>query len=128
MTNAEPDFEKIRSKATELYIKDKGEPPPDEPMCMTLKITPSINESYWKKAKEILYGVESEKDVFASHITKRSRPESSNLLRPTVAARELGVSYKTLWRWWKEGRITAVRLPSGRLRYPRDETERILQM
>jgi predicted site-specific integrase-resolvase len=32
---------------------------------------------------------------------------------------------KTLWEWQKKGIIRAVRLPTGKLRYPRSEVERI---
>jgi len=45
------------------------------------------------------------------------------LLTPNEASRMLNVSYKALWRWWKEGKIGAVRLPSGRLRYFKDESD-----
>lgn len=47
------------------------------------------------------------------------------LLRPKDAARMLGISVKTLWVWQKKGIIRAVRLPTGKLRYPRSEVERI---
>lgn len=50
-----------------------------------------------------------------------------DLLSPKEAARLLNVSYKTLWRWWKEGKIRAVRLPSGRLKYYRAEIEKIVK-
>lgn len=60
----------------------------------------------------------------------RQRPRADQnereLLSPAEASRMLGVSYKTLWRWWKEGKIRAVRLPSKRLRYYRDEIEQLL--
>jgi len=48
------------------------------------------------------------------------------LLRPKDAARMLGVSVKTLWVWQRKGIIRAVRLPTGKLRYPRSEVLRIL--
>jgi excisionase family DNA binding protein len=48
------------------------------------------------------------------------------LLSPGEASAMLGFSYKTLWRWWKEGKIEALRSPSGRLRYYRDDVERLL--
>lgn len=119
----EPTFEEIKTKATELYIKDKGKPLPDE--MLTLKTTPSIHSSYWKKAREILLGeVEKENAKINSHTAQR---EYISLLRPKEAAKALGVSPKTLWRYWKKGKIEAIRLPSGRLRYPKDEIERIRQ-
>ena len=37
----------------------------------------------------------------------------------------LGVSYITLWRWIREGRISAVRGPSGRWLIPWSEIERV---
>jgi len=64
--------------------------------------------------------------TMADLVRKRIR-EMDQKLSPGEASRILGVSPKTLWRWWKEGRIKAIRLPSGRLRYPKDEIERILQ-
>lgn len=121
----EPTFEEIKAKATELYIRDKGRPPPNEPLCETLKTTPSIQSSYWKTARKILLGeVEEENVRINSHIAER---ESVSLLRPKEAAKALGVSPKTLRRYWKKGTIKAIRLPSGRLRYPKGEIERILQ-
>lgn len=120
MRNNELTFQEIKAKATELYIKDKGKPPPDE--MLTLKTTPSIHSSYWKKAREILLGEVEEKDVMTiPHIAERE------YVRPKEAAKALGVSPKTLRRYWKKGKIKAVRLPSGRLRYPKDEIERIRQ-
>lgn len=53
--------------------------------------------------------------------------EEEKLISPHEASKMLGCSYKTLWRWWKQGKIRAVRLPSGRLRYFKDEIEHILQ-
>ena len=41
--------------------------------------------------------------------------------------RRLGISVKTLWVWQKKGIIRAVRLPTGKLRYPKSEVERILK-
>lgn len=124
MRNTEPTFQEIKAKATELYIKDKGKPPPDEPLCETLKTTPSIPSSYWKRAREILLGEVEEENVRITHIVER---EHVSLLQPKEAARALGVSPRTLRRYWKKGKIKAIRLPSGRLRYPKDEIERIRQ-
>ncbi len=39
----------------------------------------------------------------------------------------LGISVKTLWMWQRKGIIKAVRLPTGKLRYPKSEVERILR-
>jgi putative resolvase len=47
------------------------------------------------------------------------------LLRPKEVAKIFNISVKTLWEWQKKGVIKAVRLPTGKLRYPRSEVERI---
>ncbi|MEM3832296.1 MAG: helix-turn-helix domain-containing protein [Thermoprotei archaeon] len=47
------------------------------------------------------------------------------LLRPKDVAKKFGISVKTLWKWQKKGIIRAVRLPTGKLRYPRSEVERL---
>ena len=46
-------------------------------------------------------------------------------LSPRDVCRMLNVSYITLWRWIKEGRIKVVRSPSGRYLIPRSEIERL---
>ncbi len=46
-------------------------------------------------------------------------------LSPRDACRVLGVSYITLWRWIREGRIRVIRSPSGRYLIPRSEIERL---
>jgi len=46
-------------------------------------------------------------------------------LSPRDACRVLGVSYITLWRWIREGRIKAIRGPSGRYLIPRSEIEKL---
>jgi len=48
------------------------------------------------------------------------------LLHPKDAAKMLGISVKTLWVWQRKGIIRAVRLPTGKLRYPKSEVLRIL--
>ena len=47
------------------------------------------------------------------------------LLRPSDVARRFGISVKTLWKWQKKGIIKAVRLPTGKLRYPKSEVEKL---
>jgi putative resolvase len=47
------------------------------------------------------------------------------LLRPKEVAKIFGISVKTLWKWQKHGIIKAVRLPTGKLRYPKSEVERL---
>jgi putative resolvase len=47
------------------------------------------------------------------------------LLRPKEVAKIFNISVKTLWEWQRKGLIKAVRLPTGKLRYPRSEVERI---
>ena len=63
--------------------------------------------------------------VVSDRIRKAKIWEEEELLRPGEAARILGVSYKTLWRWYREGIISAKQLPSGHLRYYRSEIEKI---
>ena len=47
------------------------------------------------------------------------------LLRPSVAAEELGVSYPTLKQWIYRGRLQSVTTPGGHHRIPRTEIDRI---
>jgi putative resolvase len=47
------------------------------------------------------------------------------LLRPKEVAKIFNISVKTLWEWQRKGLIKAVRLPTGKLRYPKSEVERI---
>jgi len=47
------------------------------------------------------------------------------LLKPKDVAKIFNITTKTLWEWQKRGIIKAVRLPSGKFRYPRSEVERI---
>jgi len=51
---------------------------------------------------------------------------SERLLRPKEACSRLGVSYSTLRRWIKEGRIRAVQTIGGRYRIPESEVRRLL--
>ena len=39
----------------------------------------------------------------------------------------LNVSRQALWKWIKQGKIQAVKLPSGRYRIPESEVVKILQ-
>jgi len=48
------------------------------------------------------------------------------LLRPKEACSRLGVSYSTLRRWVKEGRIRAVQTIGGKYRIPESEVRRLL--
>ncbi|MEM2714587.1 MAG: helix-turn-helix domain-containing protein [Candidatus Bathyarchaeia archaeon] len=49
---------------------------------------------------------------------------SISLMEEEVA-KKFGISVKTLWEWQKRGIIRAVRLPTGKLRYPKSEVERL---
>jgi excisionase family DNA binding protein len=51
---------------------------------------------------------------------------SERLLRPKEACRLLGVSYVTLRRWIKEGKIKAVQTLGGKYRIPESEVKRLL--
>ncbi len=48
-----------------------------------------------------------------------------DLLTPSEAAQRLRVTTKTLRRWALAGKVAAVTLPSGQLRYPLSEIESI---
>jgi excisionase family DNA binding protein len=55
-------------------------------------------------------------------------PESSErLLRPREVCRRLGISYSTLSRWVREGRIRVVRTAGGKYRVPESEVRRIAE-
>ena len=49
------------------------------------------------------------------------------MLSPKEVRVKLGISKRTLYRWIKTGKIKAVVLPSGRIRIPREEVEKILR-
>ncbi|MBE9390788.1 IS607 family transposase [Fervidicoccus fontis] len=51
---------------------------------------------------------------------------SERLLRPKEVCELLGVSYTTLRRWIKEGRVKAVQTIGGKYRIPESEVRRIL--
>ncbi len=51
---------------------------------------------------------------------------SERLLKPREFCGFLGISYRTFKRWVSEGRIRVVRTPTGRIRVPYSEVERIL--
>ena len=48
------------------------------------------------------------------------------LLKVKEAALILNVDRRTIWKWIKEGRIKAIRLPSGSYRIPESEVIRII--
>ena len=50
---------------------------------------------------------------------------SEEYLKPHEVCRILGISYITLWRWIREGKVKAVRSPSGRYLIPRSKIEKI---
>ena len=47
------------------------------------------------------------------------------LLKPREFCEIVGISYQTFKKWVRNGRVHVVRLPSGRLRVPYSEVERI---
>ncbi len=51
---------------------------------------------------------------------------SEKLLRPREFCELIGISYRTFKRWVSEGKIRVVRTPTGRIRVPYSEVERIL--
>ncbi|MFP3287649.1 MAG: IS607 family transposase [Acidilobus sp.] len=52
---------------------------------------------------------------------------AERLLRPKEACQRLGISYPTLARWVKEGKIRAVRTAGGKYRIPESEVMRIAE-
>jgi excisionase family DNA binding protein len=52
---------------------------------------------------------------------------SERLLRPKEVCQRLGISYSTLSRWVREGRIRAVRTAGGVFRIPESEVRRIAE-
>lgn len=53
------------------------------------------------------------------------KEEEMKLLKPSKVAKLLGVDTHTIYRWIEKGYIAAIRLPSGQLRIPSSEVERI---
>lgn len=47
------------------------------------------------------------------------------LLKPKDVAKIFNITTKRLWEWQKKGIIKAVKLPTGKLRYPKSEVERL---
>jgi len=58
----------------------------------------------------------------------RETKAHEELLPPKKASEMLGINYRTLWRWAKEGKIDNHPLPSGHLRYPMKAIEKILKI
>jgi excisionase family DNA binding protein len=52
---------------------------------------------------------------------------SERLLRPKEVCQRLGISYSTLSRWVREGRIKAIRTAGGVFRIPESEVRRIAE-
>jgi len=52
---------------------------------------------------------------------------SERLLRPKEACQRLGISYPTLARWVREGKIRAIRTAGGKYRIPESEVRRIAE-
>jgi DNA binding domain, excisionase family len=52
---------------------------------------------------------------------------SERLLRPKEVCQRLGISYPTLARWVREGKIRAVRTTGGKYRIPESEVRRIAE-
>jgi len=52
---------------------------------------------------------------------------SEKLLRPKEVCQRLGISYSTLSRWVREGRIRAIRTAGGVFRIPESEVRRIAE-
>ncbi len=52
---------------------------------------------------------------------------TERLLRPGEVCQRLGISYSTLARWVREGRIRAIRTAGGKYRVPESEVRRIAE-
>jgi len=52
---------------------------------------------------------------------------SERLLRPREVCERLGISYTTLYRWIRDGRIRAIRTAGGKYRIPESEVKRIAE-
>jgi len=52
---------------------------------------------------------------------------SGRLLRPKEVCQRLGISYATLSRWVREGKIKAIRTAGGKFRVPESEVRRIAE-
>jgi DNA binding domain, excisionase family len=52
---------------------------------------------------------------------------TERLLRPKEVCQRLGISYPTLARWVREGKIRAVRTAGGKYRIPESEVRRIAE-
>jgi excisionase family DNA binding protein len=52
---------------------------------------------------------------------------TERLLRPKEVCQRLGISYPTLARWVREGRIKAIRTAGGKYRIPESEVRRIAE-
>jgi len=60
--------------------------------------------------------------VFVVNMEKKER-----MLRSGEVAELLGVDRHTVVKWIKEGKIRAIKLPSGRYRIPESEVKKILE-
>jgi len=60
--------------------------------------------------------------VFVVYLERRER-----MLRSGEVAEILGVDRHTVVKWIKEGKIRAIKLPSGRYRIPESEVRKILE-
>jgi putative resolvase len=52
---------------------------------------------------------------------------SEKVLRPKEVCVRLGISYSTLSRWVREGRIKAVRIAGGKYRVPESKVRRVAE-
>lgn len=53
-----------------------------------------------------------------------SKPEK-NLVRPSEAARTIGITTQTLHAWRRRGYVVAIALPNGRFGIPTEEVTRL---
>lgn len=46
-------------------------------------------------------------------------------MHPREVAKMFGIYVKTLWKWQRNGIVKAVKPPTGKLRYPKSEVDRL---
>jgi excisionase family DNA binding protein len=52
---------------------------------------------------------------------------SGRLLKPKEASLILNVDRRTIWKWIREGKLQAIKLPGGQYRIPEGEIVKILR-
>lgn len=114
-------FERLSAKGHIATLKPVSLPLNPVLLRELLEGMPKPNEISRMIDKRIRLIMEREKQ------RTRIKKEEPELLRSGEAARMIGISRQSLWRYFKEGRIperAVQRLPSGHLRYYKHEIEK----